>query len=92
MTDQQAYAAERTSGTSDEGARHLPTAALRRAPQRPRWGTLGMPAEKSKNFQGTLAQLWELLGTERPLLVVVVILVIGGTALTVVGPRLSGRP
>ena len=39
-----------------------------------------MPAEKSKNFRGTLARLWELLGTERPLLVAVVLLVIGGSS------------
>jgi ATP-binding cassette, subfamily B, multidrug efflux pump len=55
-----------------------------------RWGGMGMPVEKTKDFRGTLLRL---LGYFRPLrvqLLAVVVAAIAGTVFNVVGPKILG--
>lgn len=56
-----------------------------------RFGSFGMPDEKSDDFGRTLRRLGELLGRERRLLVVVLALTVASVVLVVVGPLLLGR-
>jgi ATP-binding cassette, subfamily B, multidrug efflux pump len=53
-------------------------------------GGVGIPAEKSANFVGSLKRLGGLLSPERPWLIMVFVLVVGSVALTVIGPALLG--
>ncbi len=53
-------------------------------------GSIGIPAEKSANFVGSLKRLGGLLSPERHWLIVVFVLVVGSVALTVIGPALLG--
>ncbi len=74
----------------DEADRKLVATAgtqARRAAFGPGSG-LGMPAEKSDKFGQTLRRLGELVGSERPLLVVVLVLVVASVTLVVLGPYL----
>lgn len=54
-------------------------------------GGAGMPAEKSENFGVVLRRLGEILGRERWLLVVAVLLTLVSVSLVVLGPRLLGQ-
>ncbi len=56
----------------------------------PRWGSIGMPAERSASFGDAVRRLWGLLGPERPRLVLVVVCTVLATALVVAGPTLLG--
>jgi ATP-binding cassette subfamily B protein len=56
-----------------------------------RWNSAGVPTEKSKDFGTAMRKLGRLLGVERLLLVVVVLIAIGGATLNVLGPRVLGR-
>ena len=47
-----------------------------------------MPAEKSENFGKTMRRLGELLGREKPLLFLVLVLVVSSVTLVVLGPYL----
>ncbi|MEO6652126.1 MAG: ABC transporter ATP-binding protein [Ilumatobacteraceae bacterium] len=54
-------------------------------------GGAGMPTERSKDFGTSIKRLGDILGTERPLLVVVLALTVGSVLLVVLGPRLLGQ-
>lgn len=54
-------------------------------------GAQGMPAEKSSNFGPTVRRLGEILGREKFLVWVIVLLSIVSVALVVIGPRLLGQ-
>jgi ATP-binding cassette subfamily B protein len=55
-----------------------------------RMGTAGMPAEKSKDFGGSLRRLARTMGPERKGAVVVVLAAIVSVTLMVIGPKLLG--
>ncbi|HSP28171.1 MAG TPA: ABC transporter ATP-binding protein [Ilumatobacteraceae bacterium] len=54
-------------------------------------GGIGIPAERSENFGESMRRLGELLGTERPRLFAVLVLVVSSVTLVVLGPRLLGE-
>jgi ATP-binding cassette subfamily B protein len=54
-------------------------------------GGVGMPVERSDKFGSTLKRLGEILGTETPRLVVVLVLTVCSVVLVVLGPRLLGQ-
>jgi len=54
-------------------------------------GGAGMPTERSENFGASVRRLGTILGSETPLLVVVVLLTVGSVVLVVLGPRLLGQ-
>ncbi len=51
----------------------------------------GMPAEKPKDMRGSAARLITLMGSERLVALIVVILAVVSVGLTVVGPRILGQ-
>ncbi len=55
------------------------------------WRSAGQPTERSRNFGGAVRRLVHLLGPERPMLVLVVVMAIASTALAAAGPRILGR-
>jgi ATP-binding cassette subfamily B protein len=56
-----------------------------------RWGTIGVPLEKSKNFGASLRRLARMLSNQWPLLIVVLVTAISSAVLNVLGPRVLGR-
>jgi len=54
-------------------------------------GGVGIPTERSENFGVTMKRLGEILGKERPLLVLVLVATFVSVCLVVVGPRLLGE-
>jgi ATP-binding cassette subfamily B multidrug efflux pump len=56
-----------------------------------RWGSIGVPTERSGDFRGALRRLGELLGRERLRLWYVLFLTIWSVVLIVLGPRLLGQ-
>jgi ATP-binding cassette subfamily B protein len=50
-----------------------------------------VPAERSDQFGATVRRLGQILGPERPRLVLVLVLTIGGVVLVVIGPKLLGE-
>jgi ATP-binding cassette subfamily B protein len=55
------------------------------------WNAASMPAERSRNFGAAIRRLIRLLGPERRLLLVVVVLAVGSSVSVVVGPRVLGH-
>jgi ATP-binding cassette subfamily B protein len=51
----------------------------------------GMPAEKPRDMKGSAARLLSLMGSERRIALVVVVLAVVSVGLTVVGPRVLGK-
>jgi len=56
-----------------------------------RMGTAGMPAEKSKDFKGSLRRLLDSMAPERRAASVVVVAALASVTLLVIGPRLLGQ-
>jgi ATP-binding cassette subfamily B protein len=56
-----------------------------------RWGTLGMPMERSRDFGTASRRLGRRLDSERARLVTVIVLAVVSVALSVVGPRILGH-
>jgi ATP-binding cassette subfamily B protein len=56
-----------------------------------RWGTIGVPLEKSRNFGASVKRLGRMLSHQWPLLIVVLIAAISSAVLNVLGPRVLGR-
>src|SRR4029079_6278644 len=56
-----------------------------------RWGTIGVPLEKSKNFGASIRRLARMLSHQWPLLIVVVVTAVSSAVLNVLGPRVLGR-
>ena len=56
-----------------------------------RFHSVGVPTEKSKDFQGTASRLLERLRPERPLVIVVLLLAVVSVTMMVLGPRILGR-
>jgi ATP-binding cassette, subfamily B, multidrug efflux pump len=81
-----------TNGDSADDRKLLSTAGTeaRRASFGP-GGGVGIPVERSDNFGQTLKRLGDILGTERPRLLAVVVATVLSVMLVVVGPRLLGE-
>jgi ATP-binding cassette subfamily B protein len=56
-----------------------------------RFGSVGVPTEKSKDFKNAVRRLAMLLKPERPLLFAVAIIAVISTVLNVMGPRVLGN-
>jgi ATP-binding cassette subfamily B multidrug efflux pump len=54
-------------------------------------GGVGVPVDRSDRFGATVKRLGQILGPEKPRLIVVLVLTVGAVALTVLGPRLLGH-
>lgn len=81
---------EANGATSDEDRATFAVAG-RASDRGSRFGSIGMPVEKSANFGETLRRLGHLLGRERMRLIFVVLLTVGSVVLIVLGPRLLGQ-
>ena len=55
-----------------------------------RWGGMGMPVEKTKDFKGTLIRLLGYFRPQRYQLLAVVVAAVAGTIFNVVGPKILG--
>ena len=77
--------------TSDEDRKVMASAGPAAGRGGGRFGSVGIPTERSDDFGATVRRLGEILGAERARLVVVVLLTVGSVALTVIGPRLLGQ-
>ena len=55
------------------------------------WNSAGMPTERSTRFGESVRRLTQLMGPERPVLVLVALASIGSATLNVLGPRVLGR-
>jgi len=51
----------------------------------------GMPAEKAKDFKGSMRQLIKYLGAEKPIIALISVVAIVSTVLFVIGPRILGE-
>jgi ATP-binding cassette subfamily B multidrug efflux pump len=56
-----------------------------------RWGTLGMPMERSRDFGTASRRLGRRLDSERARLITVIVLAVVSVGLSVVGPRILGH-
>jgi ATP-binding cassette subfamily B multidrug efflux pump len=56
-----------------------------------RWNSAGVPTERSKDFTNALRRLWQLLGPERFVLILVAVVAITSAGLNVLGPRVLGH-
>ena len=68
-----------------------PGAELRNMGPAGRMATMGMPAEKSKDFGGSTRRLLGLMGPERSGAIVVLALAVVSVTLSVLGPKVLGR-
>ncbi len=56
-----------------------------------RWGAAGIPMEKSLDFSGSVKRLLRRMGSDAPLLILVVVLALIGVTLVVFGPKVLGH-
>ncbi len=54
-------------------------------------GAMGQPAEKAKNFKGTLKRLLKYLEPEKTRFIAVFLFAIASTVFTIVGPKIMGK-
>ena len=54
-------------------------------------GGPGMPAEKAKNFKGTVKKLLAYMGKYKTALIGVMIFAVAGTAFNIIGPKILSR-
>jgi ATP-binding cassette, subfamily B, multidrug efflux pump len=78
-----------TPGDEDDGPKPNLAAPGTRAAGT--WNSAGMPTERSARFGDSVRRLTQLMGPERPVLVVVALASIGSATLNVLGPRILGR-
>jgi ATP-binding cassette subfamily B multidrug efflux pump len=57
----------------------------------PMGAAMGGPAEKPRDFRGTMAKLLQYLGAYKPAIVVVLLFAAGSTVFSIVGPKILGR-
>jgi ATP-binding cassette subfamily B multidrug efflux pump len=69
----------------------LPPEAVRIGPGSGRFSAAGMPVEKSKEFKTSVRRLLQVLGPQRPVLILVAFAAITSAILNVLGPRVLGR-
>jgi ATP-binding cassette, subfamily B, multidrug efflux pump len=56
-----------------------------------RFSTVGVPTEKSKDFQGSLRRLLRLMDRDRPKVALILVMAVASVVLVVIGPRILGR-
>ena len=56
-----------------------------------RWNSAGMPTERSARFGDSVRRLVQLMGPERPILLLVALAAVASAALNVLGPLVLGR-
>jgi ATP-binding cassette subfamily B protein len=56
-----------------------------------RWNSAGVPTERSKDFGTTVRRLGRLLGAERLLVVIIILIAITSATLNVLGPKVLGH-
>jgi ATP-binding cassette subfamily B multidrug efflux pump len=88
MTDVDRHRAE-PGRDLNEDLREIPAENRRQPPTG--WRAVGTPTERSEDLGGAVRRLWQLLGPERPLLALIVLMTLATTALNVAGPRALGR-
>ena len=81
----------RSDTAAEEEPQHLPASETRVGPGSGRFSAAGMPTEKSKNFKQSVRRLFRLLGPDRKVLAIVVLLGVGSAVLNVLGPRILGQ-
>src|SRR4051794_25042481 len=92
MTDvSQRPSRSKRRGTSDEERKILAAGGTPADRRGGRWGAVGMPAERSHDFGAAVRRLGQLLGTEKPALVLVGLLTVCSVTLVALGPRLLGH-
>jgi ATP-binding cassette subfamily B protein len=77
-----------TAGADEEVVEAPKPAQL---PMGGRFGTAGMPAEKTEDFTGALRRLFRSMGPERPGVVLVLAAAVSSVILAVIGPRILGQ-
>ena len=75
---------------SNDGAAIKPPSTEARAGAGGRFHSVGVPTERSKDFQGTAARLSERMRTERLGVVVVIVLAVVSATMVVFGPKVLG--
>ena len=79
------------AATNGDDADHRPPPSeLRAGPGTGRMSTVGLPAERSKDFGGTARRLMARMAPQRLLLAVVAVLALASVTLVVLGPRILG--
>src|SRR5437868_13676848 len=78
---------ERPDEQHDEDS-ELPSSQVR---TQGRWGSMGVPLEKSKDFGGSVRRLVQLLKPEWPMVSFVFVIAVVGAILNVLGPRVLGH-
>jgi ATP-binding cassette, subfamily B, multidrug efflux pump len=86
-----------TNGTNGNGTEHeeeqpktLPAGAMQAGPGG-RWGSIGMPLERSRNFGKSVKRLLKIVAQRWPTLIVVFACSITATVLNVMGPKILGH-
>ena len=77
--------------TATETASQRPPSSEPRTGAGGRFSSVGMPAEKSKNFKGTASQLVRRLRPQRPRVVAVMFLAVASVGMVVLGPKILGH-
>ena len=76
----------------DKGTTAQPAPSHRQTEMRSgRWNTVGVPAEKSKDFKGSSRRLLQRLETERPAVALILGCTVASVTLLVVGPKILGN-
>ena len=76
----------------DKGTAAQPAPSHRQTEMRSgRWNTVGVPAEKSKDFKGSSRRLLQRLETERPAVALILGCTVASVTLLVVGPKILGN-
>lgn len=79
----------RTSGNGHKPSREGRPLTPRRGPMGR--GHMMMPGEKAKDFRGTMMKLIQYLGEYKLTVLLVIILAMGSTVFTIVGPKILGK-
>ncbi|MEY2418741.1 MAG: ATP-binding cassette, subfamily multidrug efflux pump [Actinomycetota bacterium] len=79
-----------TDTETEDKPKTLPPGALQTGPGG-RWGSIGMPLERSSNFGKSVKRLLRLVAERWPTLIVVAVCSVTATVLNVMGPKILGH-
>ncbi|MFM2070663.1 MAG: hypothetical protein RLZZ623_926 [Actinomycetota bacterium] len=83
--------ADHDSPAAEPTPAHRPPAAELRAGGGGRMHSVGVPTERSKDFQGTASRLLERLRPQRASVILVLVLAVASVGMVVLGPRILGH-